>query len=215
LNYKKTKRVGEELIVIGITILLCTLFFIFFGTRLLIDTAYLEDTPQNDTTSVSDSENTDNTDNTDNIEEETTTMSSVANDDNSKSISVSIEEESTTKKMQEAQTKSTTTIQQASISIPGVKSMKISKDSKTASVDLYNPSKNNCYFEISIILKDSNKQIYKSNLVRPGQHIYQIDLSQTLPKGEYTAVLHYDTYAMDDNYTELNGANVEFTLIVE
>lgn len=209
MNYKKTKRVGEELIVIGITILLCTLFFIFFGTRLLIDTAYLEDTPQNDTTSVSDSENTDN------IEEETTTMSSVANDDDSKSISVSIEEESTTKKIQETQTKSTTTTQQALISIPGVKSMKISKDSKTASVDLYNPSKNNCYFEISIILKDSNKQIYKSNLVRPGQHIYQIDLSQTLPKGEYTAILHYDTYAMDDNYTELNGANVEFTLIVE
>jgi FtsZ-interacting cell division protein ZipA len=209
LNYKKTKRVGEELIVIGITILLCTLFFIFFGTRLLIDTAYLEDTPQNDTTSVSDSVSTDN------IEEETTTMSSITNDNASKSVSVSIEDESTTKKMQEAQTKSTTTIQQASISIPGVKSMKISKDSKTASVDLYNPSKNNCYFEISIILKDSNKQIYKSNLVRPGQHIYQIDLSQTLPKGEYTAILHYDTYAMDDNYTELNGANVEFTLIVE
>jgi hypothetical protein len=209
LNYKKTKRVGEELIVIGITILLCTLFFIFFGTRLLIDTAYLEDTPQNDTTSVSDSANIDN------IEKEATTMSSITNDNASKSISVSIEDESTTKKMQEAQTKSTTTTQQASISIPGVKSMKISKDSKTASVDLYNPSKNNCYFEISIILKDSNKQIYKSNLVRPGQHIYQIDLSQTLPKGEYTAILHYDTYAMDDNYTELNGANVEFTLIVE
>jgi FtsZ-interacting cell division protein ZipA len=209
LNCKKTKRVGEELIVIGITILLCTLFFVFFGTRLLIDTAYLEDTPQNDTTSVSDYANTDN------IEEETTTMSSITNDNASKSVSVSIEDESTTKKMQEAQTKSTTTIQQASISIPGVKSMKISKDSKTASVDLYNPSKNNCYFEISIILKDSNKQIYKSNLVRPGQHIYQIDLSQTLPKGEYTAILHYDTYAMDDNYTELNGANIEFTLIVE
>jgi FtsZ-interacting cell division protein ZipA len=209
LNCKKTKRVGEELIVIGITILLCTLFFVFFGTRLLIDTAYLEDTPQNDTTSVSDSVSTDN------IEEETTTMSSVVNDNDSKSISVSIEDESTTKKIQEAQTKSTTTTQQSSISIPGVKSMKISKDSKTASVDLYNPSKNNCYFEISIILKDSNKQIYKSNLVRPGQHIYQIDLSQTLPKGEYTAVLHYDTYAMDDNYTELNGANIEFTLIVE
>jgi FtsZ-interacting cell division protein ZipA len=209
LNCKKTKRVGEELIVIGITILLCTLFFVFFGTRLLIDTAYLEDTPQNDTTSVSDSVSTDN------IEEETTTMSSVVNDNDSKSISVSIEDESTTKKIQEAQTKSTTTTQQSSISIPGVKSMKISKDSKTASVDLYNPSKNNCYFEISIILKDCNKQIYKSNLVRPGQHIYQIDLSQTLPKGEYTAVLHYDTYAMDDNYTELNGANIEFTLIVE
>lgn len=209
MNCKKTKRVGEELIVIGITILLCTLFFVFFGTRLLIDTAYLEDTPQNDTTSVSDSVSTDN------IEEETTTMSSVVNDNDSKSISVSIEDESTTKKIQEAQTKSTTTTQQSSISIPGVKSMKISKDSKTASVDLYNPSKNNCYFEISIILKDSNKQIYKSNLVRPGQHIYQIDLSQTLPKGEYTAVLHYDTYAMDDNYTELNGANIEFTLIVE
>lgn len=210
MYYKKTKRVGEELIVIGITILLCTLFFIFFGTRLLIDTAYLRDTPSNDIPSVSDSADNDNP------EEETTAALSVGNNNGSKNVNVSMEDEkNTTKKIQEDQTKNTTTTQQSSISIPGVKSIKVPQGNKTANVDLYNPAKNNCYFEISIILKDSNKQIYKSGLVRPGQHIYQIDLSETVPVGEYKAVLHYDTYAMDDNYTELNGANVEFTLIVE
>lgn len=211
MNYKKTKRVGEELIVIGITILLCTLFFIFFGTRLLIDTAYLTDAPPADIQSVSDSADDNTVDN--NTEEKTTASKSAVNND-SKNASVSIEED-TTKKMQEEQTKSTTAAQQASISIPGVKSIKIPQGSQTANVDLYNPARNNCYFEISIVLKDGNKEIYKSDLVRPGQHIYQIELSQSLKKGEYAAVLHYDTYAMDDNYTELNGANVEFTLIVE
>ncbi|MCM1115456.1 MAG: hypothetical protein NC397_08175 [Clostridium sp.] len=215
MNYKKTKRIGEELIVIGITILICTLFFIFFGTRLLIDTAHLTDVPSDDTPSVSDLAAEDNAPE-DNMEEETTASPSVADNNDSKNVRVSMENEKTTaKKMQEAQTKNVTTTQQASISIPGVKAIKIPQGNKTANVDLYNPAKNNCYFEISIVLKDGNKEIYKSDLVRPGQHIYEIELSQALEKGEYKAVLHYDTYAMDENYTQLNGANVEFTLIVE
>lgn len=215
MNYKKTKRVGEELIVIGITILICTLFFIFFGTRLLIDTAYLTDTPSKDTPSVSDSANDDNIAE-DRVEEKTTASPSVVNNSDSKNAGVSIEDEkNTTKKMQEDQTKNTASTQQATISIPGVKSIKIPQGNKIANVDLYNPGKNTCYFEISILLKDGNKEIYKSDLVRPGQHIYEIELSQELKKGEYSAVLHYDTYAMDENYTKLNGANVEFTLIVE
>lgn len=102
-----------------------------------------------------------------------------------------------------------------SISIPGMESMTISADTKNVSVNLYNPQNNNCYFEISIILDDGNKEIYKSKLIKPGQQLYEIELEQKLDKGTYNATLHYSTYTTDGNYTPLNGANVPFKIIAK
>lgn len=101
-----------------------------------------------------------------------------------------------------------------SISIPGFDSMKIPQGTTLVSTNLYNPDKNTCNFEISIILSSTKEEIYKSKLVSPGQHLYQVELSRVLEKGTYDAILHYNTFSLDEN-TPMNGANVPFKLVVE
>ena len=100
-----------------------------------------------------------------------------------------------------------------SISIPGFGEMNIPAETTDVATDIYNPEKNHCFFQVTIVLTDEQKQIYQSELIRPGQHLYNITLSQGMPKGSYDAILHYDTFSMND-YTPLNGANVPFTLNV-
>lgn len=99
------------------------------------------------------------------------------------------------------------------ITIPGFESMVASAAKKTAYTTIYNPEGNNCYFEVSIILKDGGKEIYKSKFISPGQHLYEIQFDKSLSAGTYKAVLHYSTYSLD-NYAPMNGANIPFTLIV-
>lgn len=101
-----------------------------------------------------------------------------------------------------------------SISIPGFEDMKIPAGKTSVSTYLYNPEDNKCYFEISILLTDTNEEIYKSKLVSPGQKLYQIELTKALEKGQYDAILHYSTFSLE-NQADLNGANVPFKLIVE
>lgn len=99
------------------------------------------------------------------------------------------------------------------LSIPGFESMTIEAGQTTVGTKLYNPEDNNCYFEISIVLADTDEEIYKSKLVSPGQTLYEIDLTRALDKGVYEAVVHYSTYALED-YADMNGANVPFELVV-
>lgn len=100
------------------------------------------------------------------------------------------------------------------ITIPGFESMTIKAGETKATTHLYNPEDNNCYFEISIILKNSESEIYQSKLIKPGQNLYEIELDRAMSKGTYDAVLHYNTYTTDGSYTPLNGANVPFELVV-
>lgn len=105
-------------------------------------------------------------------------------------------------------------IESGKITIPGFDSMTIKAGETKAKAHIYNPEDNNCYFEISIILKNSEREIYKSKLIKPGQNLYEIQLNKAMSKGTYDAVLHYNTYTTDGSYTPLNGANIPFELVV-
>lgn len=101
------------------------------------------------------------------------------------------------------------------ITIPGFESMTVKANETKVKTHLYNPESNDCYFEISIRLKNSGSEIYKSKLIKPGQNLYDIELNRGISKGTYDAVLHYSTYTTDGNYSPLNGANIPFELVVE
>lgn len=102
-----------------------------------------------------------------------------------------------------------------SIVIPGFESATIPADEETVELRLYNPENNNCYFEISITLTGSEEEIYKSNLIKPGQELVEITLNRGLEKGNYTAVMHYSAFTTDGSFTPLNGADIPFTLTAE
>jgi hypothetical protein len=105
-------------------------------------------------------------------------------------------------------------MQSETISIPGFESITIAAGETDIAAKLYNPEGNPCYFEISILLGDTAEEIYKSKLISPGQTLYEVSLNRALDKGNYDAVLHYNTFSLDD-YADMNGANVPIRIMVE
>lgn len=100
------------------------------------------------------------------------------------------------------------------ISIPGFDTWSIDAGKTKVSANFYNPEKNPCYFVLSVSLDDTGEVIYESKYLRPGQHLYEIELKRALSAGEYSATLHYSTFSPDD-LSELNGADVPFVLSVK
>ena len=98
-------------------------------------------------------------------------------------------------------------------SIPGYDLIKLKSGQLDQNVRLYNPSENSCYFLITIYLPDG-KEIYRSDLIAPGDSIDRIRLSTKLEKGlNENAMLVYSCYSVD-NLQPMNGATVKFTLEV-
>ena len=95
------------------------------------------------------------------------------------------------------------------IEIPGYTIIPVKADSTEVEIELLNPEENNVYFQITMSLKDSDQQLFQTKLIKPGQHLYKIQLDQPLAPGEYDVVIHYDTFSMDGTYTPKNGADLE------
>lgn len=100
-----------------------------------------------------------------------------------------------------------------SITIPGFEKMTIKAGETSVETYLYNPEGNDCYFEISIVLADTEEVLYQSKMVSPGQALYEIELTRALEAGEYDAIVRYKVYDLSD-YSDKNGANVPFVLEV-
>lgn len=98
-------------------------------------------------------------------------------------------------------------------SIPGYELIRMKSGQLDQSVRLYNPSENSCYFLITIYLPDG-KEIYRSDLIAPGDSIDRIRISAKLEKGTTeNAMLVYSCYSVG-NLQPMNGATVKFTLEV-
>lgn len=99
-----------------------------------------------------------------------------------------------------------------SIAIPGTDVMQFKANTKEQAVNLYNPAQNNCYFRLSLLLKDGSL-LYQSKLLAPGKGLYEITLLEALPEGTYEgSVLKYECFGMDDARTPLNGAELTLTI---
>lgn len=111
------------------------------------------------------------------------------------------------------QTRNSTAAESDKISIPGFETWTIDANQTKVYTNFYNPEKNTCYFVISVVLEDTGETIYESRYLKPGQHLYEVELQKALAAGTYSATLHYSTYSMTD-LTPMNGADVPFSLVV-
>lgn len=99
------------------------------------------------------------------------------------------------------------------IAIPGFEKMQLIARKKEQSVYFYNPIRNNCYFELTLLLP-GGEEIFHSGLLAPGKTIESITLNYTLEPGIYRdSILVYSCYSMG-NMSPLNGANITFDLEV-
>lgn len=102
---------------------------------------------------------------------------------------------------------------QDNISIPGFESWTIDEGRTAVSTNFYNPENNTCYFIISVELDETGEKIYESKYLKPGQHLYEVELQKALKAGTYQATIHYSAFSMED-LTPLNGAQIPFKLVV-
>lgn len=79
---------------------------------------------------------------------------------------------------------------------------------------LWNPEKNQVYFQFQIVLDNSGEVIYESRLVPPGQAIYELQLKRGLPRGAYPVTIRITTYDLEDYEQKLNGGEVQTKLNV-
>lgn len=98
--------------------------------------------------------------------------------------------------------------------IPGYSTAEMNANDKSLHLSIGNPKTNKCGFYATLKLEDDTV-LYKSELLEPGYGLTEVPLSETLEKGEYTAMVLYECVTLDEKHTPLNSAESEFTLIVK
>jgi len=98
------------------------------------------------------------------------------------------------------------------IKIPGYDTVRLPSGTTDVKMILLNPEGNPCYFVFELVIDEES--YYKSDFVEPSKCIEDLKLTKPLPKGTHTAILKISTYSLDESLSPMNGANVEFELIV-
>lgn len=99
------------------------------------------------------------------------------------------------------------------IRIPGYQTMIFKAGQTSQTVNMGNPADNTCYFVITLKLEDGTV-LYRSDYLKPGQGFERIRMEKALQKGEYTGIIQYQCYSLEDK-SVLNGASSEFELKVQ
>ena len=101
------------------------------------------------------------------------------------------------------------------LSVYGIKEIKIKEGSDKAELYYINPEQNadKYYIVVSIKLKGSGEVIYSSDLIPPGKGLYSIELSRSFKSGTYDAVFHIQSYKMND-LSSAKAADLEIQIIV-
>ena len=97
------------------------------------------------------------------------------------------------------------------ISIPGYK--KIIVDNNNPNIKLVNPSDNDVYFVYTITNIETEKVIYKTNAIKPGNMI-ELNIKNILDAGEYSLSFQIDTYDYETQVA-CNGAVQKVSLYIK
>lgn len=98
--------------------------------------------------------------------------------------------------------------------IPGYSTAEMYAGDNSLHISIGNPQTNECGFYATLMLEDGTV-LYKSELLKPGYGLTEVPLSQTLEKGNYTALVYYECVTLDEAHTPMNSAESEFTLVVK
>lgn len=101
------------------------------------------------------------------------------------------------------------------IEIVGIPSMKFKAGELEQTHILTNPEGNPCYFQIEIVLLDTNEVIYTSKLLPPGYSISKFNITRPLEAGTYSAMVKFNTFTFDKEQKRLNGGQSKTTIYVE
>ena len=101
--------------------------------------------------------------------------------------------------------------------IPGWGAMVLPAGETEAETTLYNPEKNEGYYDLSftLTLDETGEEVFTTGKIAPGYRCSKVTLNRALEAGEYEATLLVQPYLQSDPDAQLNRANVSLTLIVK
>jgi hypothetical protein len=99
------------------------------------------------------------------------------------------------------------------ITIPGYSDVFFPAGETDVQIVLLNPDGNPCYFRFSMILSETDEELYRSGLIPPGMAVTDIELNRALEAGEYALRIRIETFSLSDR-SEMNGADLETKLKV-
>jgi len=97
--------------------------------------------------------------------------------------------------------------------IPGYTSAQMNEGDTSLKISIGNPKENKVGF-YAVLKLDDGTELFRSQLLEPGQGMEEVPLSQTLKKGTYDAMVLYQCVLLNDDHTPLNAAESSFKLIV-
>lgn len=102
----------------------------------------------------------------------------------------------------------------ARILIPGFETLYMDEGSDELYIALVNPEGNPCYFQYSLYMDGSEKEILKTGMIPPGQAVTTVKMPNKMKEGTSELTIKIRAYSLDDHETELNGAEMKATLLV-
>lgn len=106
-------------------------------------------------------------------------------------------------------------IDASKVLIPGYGKFTIDKGSNTIDTVLFNPAGNPCYFQFTLVEKDTGDVLYKSKLVPPGEGIAPVKMNKTFEQeGTYKAILKFRTSDLKNPKIHYNSSDSDVNLIV-
>lgn len=99
------------------------------------------------------------------------------------------------------------------ITVPGYTDVFFPAGEKKVQIVLLNPDGNPCYFRFSLILSETDEELYRSGLIPPGMAVTDIELNRALEAGEYALRIRIESFSLSDR-SEMNGADMETKLTV-
>lgn len=100
------------------------------------------------------------------------------------------------------------------IIIPAFQPLYVKAGDTAVKTVLWNPEKNQVYFQFDLVLKNTQEVVYKSRLVPPGQAIYELSLKRSFDSGVYPLTVRVTTYDIEEYEQQMNGGEVETSLNV-
>lgn len=105
-------------------------------------------------------------------------------------------------------------MEDSKILLPGFETLYMDEGSDELYVALANPEGNPCFFQYTIYMEGSKKEIYQSGMIKPGEAVTTVKMPNKMKKGTYKLTIQIQSYSLSDHKAELNGGEMAATLIV-
>lgn len=77
-----------------------------------------------------------------------------------------------------------------------------------------NPGNNAKLIQVSIVISDTNEEVYASKYIKPGTYIEKVKLDKVLEKGTYDATAYFSAYD-EETYEFIGRTGAQIKLTVE